>query len=59
MLLTSHRKEIFRLECGQPTCMVFATLAAQGVKDARDCPALMQDKRTLLQTYLDRFGLGQ
>jgi ArsR family metal-binding transcriptional regulator len=46
-------------ECGQPTCMVFATLAAQGVKDAEDCPALTEDKQRLLQTYLDRFELGQ
>ena len=44
-------------ECGQPTCMVFATLAAQGVKDAEDCPALTEDKKRLLQTYLARFGL--
>jgi CO dehydrogenase/acetyl-CoA synthase gamma subunit (corrinoid Fe-S protein) len=57
MLLTSYHKEIFRPECGQPTCMVFATLAAQGVKDAEDCPALNDDKQRLLQTYLARFGL--
>ena len=42
-------------ECGQATCMVFATLAAQGVKDAEDCPALTGDKKGLLQTYLARF----
>jgi len=46
-------------ECGQPTCMVFATLAAQGVKDEEDCPALGGDKKRMLQTYLARFGLGQ
>jgi ArsR family metal-binding transcriptional regulator len=43
-------------ECGQPTCMVFATLAAQGVKDAEDCPALKDEKKSLLKTYLARFG---
>ena len=43
-------------ECGQPTCMVFATLAAQGVKDAEDCSALTEDNKRLLQTYLARFG---
>jgi ArsR family metal-binding transcriptional regulator len=43
-------------ECGQPTCMVFAALAAQGVKDAEDCPALNEDKKRLLQTYLAPFG---
>jgi ArsR family metal-binding transcriptional regulator len=46
-------------ECGQPTCMVFATLAAQGVKDAEDCPALTEDKKKLLQTYLARFCFDQ
>jgi ArsR family metal-binding transcriptional regulator len=46
-------------ECGQPTCMVFATLATQGVKDANDCPALTVDKKGLLQTYLARFGLDR
>ena len=25
-------------ECGQPTCMVFASLVSQGVKTAEDCP---------------------
>lgn len=44
-------------KCGQPTCMVFASLAAQGVKGAEDCPALAEDKKEPLQTYLSRFGL--
>jgi hypothetical protein len=35
--------------------MVFATLAAQGVKDAEDCPALAEDNKRLLRLYLDRF----
>ena len=26
-------------ECGAPTCMVFATRVAEGVKDGDDCPA--------------------
>jgi ArsR family metal-binding transcriptional regulator len=42
-------------ECGQPTCMVFATLATQGVKDEGDCPALTEDKKRLLQEYLAQF----
>lgn len=46
-------------ECGQTTCMVFATLAAQGVKDSDNCPALAGEKKTLLQTYLSRFGLDR
>lgn len=44
-------------ECGQPTCMVFATLAAQGVKGVEDCPPLTEEKKRLLQTYLTPFGL--
>jgi ArsR family metal-binding transcriptional regulator len=44
-------------ECGQPTCMVFATLAAQGVKGVEDCPTLTEEKKRLLQTYLIPFGL--
>jgi ArsR family metal-binding transcriptional regulator len=42
-------------ECGQPTCMVFATLAAQGVNEEGDCPALNEEKKGLLKTYLSRF----
>jgi ArsR family metal-binding transcriptional regulator len=44
-------------ECGQPTCMVFASLAAQGVKKEEDCPALTEEKRGLLKIYLSRFDL--
>lgn len=42
-------------ECGQPTCMVFAALAAQDVKNADDCPALTEEKKMFLQAYLARF----
>lgn len=42
-------------ECGQPTCMVFAALAAQDVKNADDCPALTEEKKRFLQAYLARF----
>jgi hypothetical protein len=35
--------------------MVFAALAAQDVKNADDCPALTEEKKRLLQTYLARF----
>ena len=41
--------------CGQPTCMVFAALAAQGVKNEEDCPALNEEKKGFLKTYLSRF----
>jgi hypothetical protein len=39
--------------------MVFAALAAQGVNDEEDCPALAQENKRMLQTYLARFGLDR
>jgi len=39
--------------------MVFAALAAQGVKDEEDCPALTGENKGMLQTYLARFGLDR
>jgi ArsR family metal-binding transcriptional regulator len=41
--------------CGQPTCMVFAILAADGAKGSEDCPALPDSHRTSLKKYLARF----
>jgi len=42
-------------ECGEATCMVFASLAAQGVRNEEDCPALKEEKKGLLKAYLSRF----
>jgi ArsR family metal-binding transcriptional regulator len=42
-------------ECGQPTCMVFATLLAGGVKGPEDCPVLGDQGTTLLVGYLSQF----
>ena len=42
--------------CGQPTCMVFATLLAQGAKGSGDCPELSDQKARELQQYLDQFS---
>ncbi len=42
-------------ECGQPTCMVFATQVAEGGKGAGDCPQLSAEGRTKLDAYLDQF----
>jgi ArsR family metal-binding transcriptional regulator len=42
-------------ECGQPTCMVFATQAAEGGKGADDCPPLSPDGKMRLGGYLDQF----
>jgi ArsR family metal-binding transcriptional regulator len=41
--------------CGQPTCMVFAMLAAEGANGPEDCPALQDPHRTSLGEYLARF----
>ena len=42
-------------ECGEATCMVFATRLAEGVKGAGDCPAMEADNRQRLEQYLSRF----
>ncbi len=42
-------------ECGQATCMVFATQAAEGGRGAEDCPPLDPEQRAKLSAYLARF----
>ena len=42
-------------QCGQPTCMVFATQASEGGKGPDDCPPLSVDSRAKLSAYLGRF----
>lgn len=42
-------------ECGQPTCMVFATQVAEGGRGADDCPALNAEGRAKLTAYLEQF----
>lgn len=42
-------------ECGQPTCLVFATKVAEGAKGAEDCPVMDDQKRKDLNEYLSRF----
>ncbi len=42
-------------ECGQPTCMVFATQAAEGARGPEDCPPLKGENRTKLDAYLRQF----
>jgi ArsR family metal-binding transcriptional regulator len=46
-------------ECGQPTCMVFSTLIAQGVKGPEDCPSLTGEERKRLQEYLKGYNLEE
>jgi len=44
-------------KCGQPTCMVFASLVAQGVKGPTDCPELKVESSEKLKTYMAGFSL--
>jgi ArsR family metal-binding transcriptional regulator len=44
-------------ECGQPTCMVFATQVAEGGRGPEDCPPLNGEGQAKLQAYLDQFQL--
>jgi ArsR family metal-binding transcriptional regulator len=43
-------------ECGEPTCMVFALKAAEGVKGSEDCPKLDAGNKANLETYLAQFS---
>ena len=43
-------------ECGRPTCMVFATQVAQGVKSAEDCKPMEDEQKNKLDTYMKRFN---
>jgi ArsR family metal-binding transcriptional regulator len=45
--------------CGQPTCLVFAQLVAEGVKGAEDCPPMPEETRQKLRKYLGRFRSAQ
>lgn len=42
-------------QCGYPTCLVFATLVAEGAKDLTNCPPLGKDNK-ILQPNMDRRG---
>ena len=44
-------------ECGAPTCMVFATMVAEGGKGASDCPVLNDENRKKLNLYMKPFQL--
>jgi len=41
--------------CGEPTCMVFAARATEGVKDSSNCPELKPEAKAKLDAYLARF----
>jgi len=42
-------------ECGQTTCMVFASMVAEGAKDAEDCPPLEDSNSNKLSEYMRQF----
>jgi len=42
-------------ECGLPTCMVFATRVASGLKDADGCPPLTGEKKAEFEKFLSGF----
>jgi ArsR family metal-binding transcriptional regulator len=42
-------------KCGQSTCIVFASQAVEGGKNASDCPELVQDQLEKLEEYLNQF----
>ena len=42
-------------ECGQITCMVFATLMVDGVKGHEDCPTLDDFSRKKMSEYMSQF----
>ncbi len=42
-------------DCGEPTCMVFATRLAEGAKGVDACPSLDMVQRRQLEDYIGRF----
>ncbi|MDJ0913741.1 MAG: (Fe-S)-binding protein [Desulfobacterales bacterium] len=42
-------------ECGQPTCLVFATMVSQGIKGPEDCPPMDATSKIALTQYLSQF----
>lgn len=59
-----HIIEIYKLlpksncrQCGQPTCMMFASQATEGAKGAEDCPPLTFHDKERLREYLGKFRL--
>ena len=44
-------------DCGEPTCMVFATRVAEGVKDSNDCPSLSPSAKAELDAYMKPYAM--
>ena len=43
-------------ECGEPTCMVFATRMAEGINRPEDCRPLAGENRQKLAAYMSQFN---
>ncbi len=43
--------------CGHPTCLVFASLIAEGAKEPEDCQAMDEQGRDKLREYLFSFRI--
>lgn len=57
-----HLLEIYKLlpktncrKCGQPTCMMFASLATEGIKGCGDCLEMKEESVIRLNAYLGQF----
>ena len=57
-----HILDIYKLlpktncrKCGQPSCMMFASLATEGIKGHDDCPELTREGAEKLKRYLSQF----
>ncbi|RLA87824.1 MAG: Fe-S cluster protein [Deltaproteobacteria bacterium] len=46
-------------DCGQPTCLVFASRLSEGVGRPEDCPGLDERGKGQLQKYLGQFHIGK
>jgi len=44
-------------DCGEPTCMVFATRVAEGAKGSGDCPSLPLSAKAELDAYMKPYAL--
>ncbi|MBF0227275.1 MAG: Fe-S cluster protein [Desulfobacterales bacterium] len=44
-------------ECGEPTCMVFATRIAEGAKGIEKCPSIGAVEKEKLQEYMKNFKM--
>ncbi len=42
-------------KCGQPTCIMFCSLATHGALGAEDCPDLSEEYKVKLVSYLGKF----